>query len=71
MDTLGSEYRNMNMLYCYWPVWLIQVVVMAYSHFREKPNLIRFLNLIIILRNIIPWLNFEDRKTFDDIAYLT
>lgn len=28
----------------------------------------RFLNLVMILRNILPWLNFEDRKQFDDMA---
>ena len=34
----------------------------------ESPNLMRMLHLIMIARNIMPWFNFEDRKSFDDIA---
>lgn len=69
-DSLGSSYRNIYILYCYWIVWLAQGLIILYSHKKDKPNILRILNFFIVLRNIMPWFNFEDRKNFDDMAYV-
>lgn len=41
---------------------------MIYSYLKDESKLPRILNVIMIFRNIIPWLNFEDRRSFDDMA---
>lgn len=68
MDTLGKTYRKKYMLITYWIIWVVLFVLFTYSHIRNKPNWWRFLHFIMIIRQTMPWLNFEDRTTFDDVA---
>lgn len=42
--------------------------ILIYSHVKEKPHLLRVCFPIIILRNIVPIFNFENRKSFEDLA---
>ena len=58
------------MLYIYWLIWVIQLIFMTYSHYAEKPNVLRFLAHIMIIRNIMPWFNLGQRKAFNDTANL-
>lgn len=68
IDSIKGNYRETMVLYCYWSLWLISFFSLLYSHIKEKPKLMRILHILIIIRNIMPWMNFEDRKTFDDMA---
>ena len=67
-DSFSANYREASILNYYWTVWGIVCLLLLYSHFKEKPNLIRILNMIMILRNIVPLFNFEDRTSFDDMT---
>lgn len=52
----------------YWLFWLSIILLFLFSQYRNNMFLMRLVNMLAILRNILPWLNFEDRKTFDDMA---
>lgn len=55
-------------MYAYWSFWTIIFGCMIYSHFRNNIKLMRLLHIVMIFRNILPWMNFEDRHSFDDMA---
>ena len=42
--------------------------MILYSHFGEKPHVMRLLHQLMIIRNIIPIFNFENRNSFKDLA---
>ena len=67
-NSFSANYRDKSILKYYWTVWVLVCLLLLYSHFKEKPNLIRILNMIMILRNIVPLFNFEDRNSFEDMA---
>lgn len=61
-----GHFRNPKMLIFYWVFWVVITLVLLVSHYKQKPHLIRLCHHLIMVRNIIPWLNIEDRKTFDN-----
>lgn len=67
-DTLGKVYANEIWYWIYWGLWIAMTIVLIFSHIKEKPHLVRFVVNILIIRNIVPWFNFEDRKKWDDIG---
>lgn len=68
IDTLTKNYRNTLFYYPYMICWLIVTILMFIGHKFDKPHLYRICCHIVLVRNIVPWYNFEDRKTFDDIG---
>lgn len=69
-DTLTRNYRNPVWLWPYWSLWVIITLMIVFSHVREEPHLVRICIHLIIIRNIIPWFNMEDRVKFDDMGNL-
>lgn len=69
-DSLTENYQEPLILYIYWPFWWITLIGLAYSHWAQKPHVIRVLCHMHIIRNIMPWFNYGKRKSFQDIATL-
>ena len=65
-DTFSNNYRENSFLIAYWCFWIVMMILAVFSHLKEKPHIMRVLNLLIIARNILPYFNFEGRKSFDD-----
>ena len=67
-DTITSNYRETKVLIIFWSVNITVFFLMLFQHWMEKPKLMRLLHFVMIVRNILPWYNFGDRKTFDDVT---
>ena len=65
-DTISGNYKDKREILVYWVVWAILVLLILFSHYKDRPHLVRIINLLIIVRNIIPLFNLGDRKSFDD-----
>ena len=65
-DTFSNNYREKGMLIAYWCFWFVMMLLFLFAHYKEKPHMMRVLNLMMIARNILPFYNYEDRKSFDD-----
>lgn len=70
MDTYSGSYRNSGFLWPYWICWFLITAIMVFSHVKQKPHLFRVCIQLIIIRNLVPWLNLEDREIFDDLGKL-
>ena len=68
-DTIQGNYRDKKMLAYFWCLFILVFCLMVFSHWAEKPHIMRILHVIMIIRNIMPMYNFEDRQSFDDISF--
>lgn len=60
----ANEYRDIRVLYVYWVQWLTCVALLAVSHYKDKPNIVRLLIHVNILRFISSLYNLGDRQIF-------
>lgn len=70
IDTFSNSYRNDVMLLPYWISWIFITLLILFSHIKDRPIFIRVCIHLVIIRNLVPWLNIEDRIIFDDLAKL-
>ena len=67
-DTVSQNYREIRVLYAYWALWIVMQVLFLIGHYKNQICLIRAAYILVLIRNIFPLYNFENRKTFDDLA---
>ena len=67
-DTIHGNYQETSVLIAYWCLSLINLVLMIYSECKDKPDLIRLVHLGLIVRNIMPLYNLEQRESLEDLG---
>lgn len=70
VDTLIGNYRHKVFLYPYWACWIIMTILVVIAEKFDKPFLYRVTANVLMIRNILPWFNLEDRENFKDIGKL-
>ena len=63
--TLGQELNNVLMYYVYWSIWILISVLMIYSYCSDKSQVYRIILQILVIRNMLSFLNFEERTITD------
>ena len=68
--TLSNHFQNQIVLISYWIVWVLITLLIIYSKVKKKPTLIKFCAHLLVIRNILPLYDIEQRVTIDDFNTL-
>ena len=68
IDTFAGVYEDKRLLYIYWAATLVMILLMFYSHIKNKPKVIRVVYIMMLARVLEPWFNFKARTKFNDMA---
>ena len=66
--SISGTFRNKLLLLIYWIVWFVMLAFWIISHKFNMPWLFNLCQHIMIVRNIIPVFNFEEREQLKDLA---
>ena len=56
------------MLVAYWCNTFFLLPIMIYSHFKDKPHIMRFVHMVLIIRILMPFFNLEQRTYEIELA---
>lgn len=70
LDTMTDNYEHKVFLYTYWACWIAITILVFVAEKFDRPHLYRITTNILMIRNILPWFNLENRATFKDIGKL-
>lgn len=58
-----NDYFKYKVYYAiYWVIWFLITGLMVYSYKKDKPQVYRYILHLVMIRNIMPIINLEDRE---------
>lgn len=65
-----KQYGDIRLLISYWSMWTVALAIFLYSHFWGRPKIMLLVVHLLIIRNIVPLFDLENRQTIQNIEGL-